>query len=332
MRSETATKVLWRQLMTGGFLLGLCAVALAQQSTPVAPKLEPRPFAWTKLALALPISIQVFAGEAVNADGLPVRAWIADIDYNDLGLRAKAVLSQATLGREPTSTLARSVGATVAVNGGYFDMKSMPSQTYSLVLSDGKSLAKNVATASRPNGKYFLTRGAFGIRADRSFDIAWIAHLDNEVWSYSQPSPNTPQFIAPAPNRNFPTNAQLWPVVEGIGGGPVLVKNGQLQDTWQAEVFPLDLSTRPHPRVAVGFRPDRHLILFVADGRQPNWSSGLTTQELGAAMQQLGCSDALNLDGGGSSTFVVNGEVLNRPSDGRERNVSSILAIIPAAN
>ncbi|WP_428939261.1 phosphodiester glycosidase family protein [Fontivita pretiosa] len=87
----------------------------------------------------------------------------------------------------------------------------------------------------------------------------------------------------------------------------------------------------PLPRTAVGVSRDgRKLILLVVDGRQPGHSLGMTTQELGQVMLELGASDAVNLDGGGSSTLVFadpNPRVLNRPSDGQERAVGANLAI-----
>jgi hypothetical protein len=295
---------------------------------PAAPlKQIPRPFTWTPLTFDLPASIKVLSGEAVNNDGWPVKAWIAAIDYTDRSLLARAIFSTTTIGRESTSSLAAKSGALVALNGGYFDMKAVPSKTFSLVMSNGQILAKNVAQATRPNGKYFLTRGAFGIRADRTFDISWITHFEDGVYSLPTPLPNTPNFIAPAPTRE---TAQPWAnMVEAMGGGPVLLKHGEIQDLWQAEVFPSDLSIRTHPRSAVGWTAQQQLVLFVCDGRQPGYSMGLTTRELAQAMKELGCLEALNLDGGGSTTFVVKNQVLNKPSDGRERNVTSILALVP---
>lgn len=308
----------------------LCAQIAPPSSEIAVPKLEPRPFLWTRLALDLPPSIEVFSGDAVNSDGQIVRAWFASVDYSDRSLRARAALSNAALGRESTSALAKQIGALVAINGGYFDMKSVPSKTYSLVMSDGQILAANVANASRANGRYFLTRSALGIRADRSFDVAWIAHIDDKILAYPAPSPNTYAAPAPAPSATFPTGATVWNAREAIGGAPVLIESGADVTSAEAEAIPAEMTLKTHPRTAIGFTPTR-LILFVCDGRQPNWSMGLTLPELTRTMRDLGCVEALNLDGGGSSTFVVRDQVLNRPSDGGERNVSSIFALAPDA-
>ncbi len=91
-----------------------------------------------------------------------------------------------------------------------------------------------------------------------------------------------------------------------------------------------------HPRTAVGISRDgRYLILMTADGRQPGYSEGLTTAEAAEWMQRLGAYNALNMDGGGSSTLVMQGpggkpELFNRPSGppaGVERRVANHLCV-----
>ena len=88
-----------------------------------------------------------------------------------------------------------------------------------------------------------------------------------------------------------------------------------------------------HPRTAAGLTRDRgELILVVVDGRQPGYSIGMTLVELGALMLELGAHDAINLDGGGSSSFVYRPAdapaVTNRPSDGDWRPVANQLGIV----
>lgn len=74
-----------------------------------------------------------------------------------------------------------------------------------------------------------------------------------------------------------------------------------------------------HPRTAIGWNNER-MFIVVADGRTPQ-SAGLTMQQLAEYMRSLGCTEAANLDGGGSSVAVYNGQIVNRPSDGSERPV-----------
>jgi len=65
------------------------------------------------------------------------------------------------------------------------------------------------------------------------------------------------------------------------------------------------------------------------DGRQADWSSGVTLERLQVKLAELGVKEGYNLDGGGSSTFVFKGEVLNRPSDGKQRPVVTNIVIMP---
>lgn len=112
-----------------------------------------------------------------------------------------------------------------------------------------------------------------------------------------------------------------------IGGGPRLLRNGQVSVECEREGFPTSFRQTRHPRTAVGLRDDA-LIWVVVDGRQPGYSEGMTLDELAQFLLNAGCKDALNLDGGGSSTLFVRGRVVNRPSDGKERSIANALFIL----
>lgn len=109
------------------------------------------------------------------------------------------------------------------------------------------------------------------------------------------------------------------PIDCAIGGGPVLVRNGR--------PVPKTGSDPRHPRTAVGF-DGKQIVCVTVDGRRQGYSRGMTIAELTALMQGLGCTEAINLDGGGSTTCWVHGSILNRPSDGRERSVANALALL----
>jgi uncharacterized protein YigE (DUF2233 family) len=117
-----------------------------------------------------------------------------------------------------------------------------------------------------------------------------------------------------------------WPnVAETIGGNPVLIKEGEL--AWNNlrgshSIFNV------HPRTGVGIRGDGKILFVTVDGRRPRYSRGMTMIAFARLMKSLGARWALNLDGGGSTTMVVKGRVMNRPSDGRERPVGSALMIV----
>ncbi len=115
-------------------------------------------------------------------------------------------------------------------------------------------------------------------------------------------------------------------IVWAIGGGPRLIRRGVAYVAWEEEGFSRAFSETPHPRTAVGFKKDS-LFFIVVDGRQPGYSQGMRLTELANFLKGLGCDEAMNLDGGGSSTLYVRGQIANRPSDGRERPIANALAL-----
>ena len=108
---------------------------------------------------------------------------------------------------------------------------------------------------------------------------------------------------------------------EVIGGSPLLLIDGYYG-------YPHGDSDGRHPRTAIGW-DDSRVWLVTVDGRQPGWSDGLTYLETAQMLRWLGATDALNLDGGGSSSFIGFGRLRNRPSGGSQRAVASALVIMP---
>jgi exopolysaccharide biosynthesis protein len=115
-------------------------------------------------------------------------------------------------------------------------------------------------------------------------------------------------------------------VRDAIGAGPALVVDGNIHVTSAEEAFFAKSFNQVNPRTAAGVTADGALIVLVVDGRQPD-SRGVTLHELSVLMHDLGAVDAINLDGGGSSTLVVNNTLVNRPIGGMfEREVMSAIA------
>ena len=116
-------------------------------------------------------------------------------------------------------------------------------------------------------------------------------------------------------------------VWQAFSFGPALVSDGMITVSENSEVGRARVG---NPRTAIGILSDLHYVFVVSDGRT-NESDGLTLYELAVFMQQLGVSTAYNLDGGGSSTMVFNGEVINNPTTNgfsiNERKVSDIIYI-----
>lgn len=115
-----------------------------------------------------------------------------------------------------------------------------------------------------------------------------------------------------------------------VGGGPQLVKEGRVAITFEAEkVAPKFVSDR-HPRTAIAKLSDGRVLLATVDGRQPGVSIGMSLPELAELVLEFGAREAINLDGGGSTTMLVNGKLVNSPSDQTgERPISDAILIIP---
>jgi hypothetical protein len=112
-----------------------------------------------------------------------------------------------------------------------------------------------------------------------------------------------------------------------IGGGPQIVRNGA--PIFRAgEVFTTKQLGPRAPRSAVGQLRDGRILLVAVDGRQPGYSVGLTNYELAQALVRLGAVTGMALDSGGSTTMAFDGQLLNRPSDGAERRISTALAFV----
>lgn len=109
-----------------------------------------------------------------------------------------------------------------------------------------------------------------------------------------------------------------------ISGGPYLVKDGEVYVDMTAQK--LQSIGGRNPRTAIGYTKDNDMIMLVADGREGH-SVGLTLMELADFMQSLGCVNAINLDGGGSTVMYVNGSIVNRPQQTGGIALSNALVI-----
>ena len=107
------------------------------------------------------------------------------------------------------------------------------------------------------------------------------------------------------------TNPNWDGVKHIISGGPYLIKNGDIYiDVAEQK---LNAITGRNPRTAIGITTDKNLVLITVDGREES-SIGMTLTELAYFMKEIGCIEAMNLDGGGSSVMYVDGNIVNTPS------------------
>lgn len=114
-----------------------------------------------------------------------------------------------------------------------------------------------------------------------------------------------------------------------IGGGPVLVRRARQQRIEPPSLGSYAFSSmlERHPRSAIGWN-DSQFFLVEVDGRQEGLSVGMTLEELSAYLADLGCEEAMNLDGGGSATLWFEGQVRNSPCDGRDRPIANSLIVV----
>jgi hypothetical protein len=124
--------------------------------------------------------------------------------------------------------------------------------------------------------------------------------------------------------------ADRWRVAADVVNGAGLLRRGgaDVRD-WGAEHLASAFLGR-HPRTMFGVDAAGYAWLVTVDGRQPDFSAGMTLVELQRLARRIGLTDALNLDGGGSTTMVVAGTVVNQPSDPTgPRTVSDVLLVLP---
>lgn len=214
----------------------------------------------------------------------------------------------------------------LGINAGYFGGSS----SYSLVIKDGELLSGNVPQLTR-NGSFYVTRGAFGHDAALNFSAEWVYTINsNVVYGYPKPSPNldgqTPQ---PIPSEAFPSGGFNYSKVNAVGGGPVLIREGLLVEDYQYELFYDDIIRSIANRTAIGVTANNELVLLVVDGRA-SYSKGISLRDMaGILKDDFKCVHAMNLDGGGSSTLVVNGQVYNQYcKDNGQRSVLTGLLIV----
>ena len=169
----------------------------------------------------------------------------------------------------------------------------------------------------------------------------WPLRLDKDQWLLAVDAGSIPESVAAGDTVSVflslpPAQGQL---LHGIGGGPRIVRDGAVSVEYEAEYLDYGFAADRNSRTAIGYTEDRKtLFLVTVDGGQPGYSVGMRLEELGEFMATrlaefsvsgVNAHQALNMDGGGSTTMVIGGEVVNRPSDPiGERPVGNALLIV----
>ena len=264
--------------------------------------------------------MRVYAGADPK---LPLRAWYVSVSQGEDSGRVEVLVSDdPTDRRETVSSFAADTGACVVINGGYFTMERTPARHAGLLVIDGAIEAPATRSAVRDEVRYPTARAALGLTS-AGFDIAWATSRQGNLLAWSAAPPHRQG----NPAQLDPEASTPWVVEDALGGGPALVSNGRVNVTTDEEVFFGTAIPYTHPRTAAGITGDGTLLLLLVDGRQRQ-SRGVRLEELAMILADLGAVDALNLDGGGSSTLVVHGQLLNNPAGRKkEREVMTALGV-----
>ncbi len=285
----------------------------------------------------LPASVKVFMTEQVY-DSTPFRAFYVRATLKNKKLDFS---TDTTLARRltPAQFYEKNKEPLVVVNGTFFSFTTH--QNLNVVIRDGKLVGNNIHSIPA-RGKDTLTYrhpfgSALGISKKRKADIAWLLtdSSSNIPLASQYPLPlirdsiHQPSTQYLKQKTSVPQHRRFdkWKMKTAIGGGPVLVQAGEVKITNNEEwKFAGKAINDKHPRTAMGYTADGQLIILVIEGRNPQ-AAGASLIQTAKIMKDLGCVEALNLDGGGSSCMLVNGIETIKPSDKVQRAVPGVFMI-----
>ena len=270
-------------------------------------------------------------------DGKPNIMYYAIVDVSDKSL--KFTTDTAYKRRlTPSRFYQKNNKPLLVVNCSFFSFAT--NQNLNAVVKNGKILSYNQQT-QEGRGKDTLTYihsflGAIGITKKRKIDIAWTYTDSSKRNIYASQYPvdffkdSIEDINVKYVNEKIPQPAKFskWNVKTAIGGGPVLIQNNEIKISNNEErKFAGKAVNNPEPRTAIGYTKDSKLVIFVCEGRSDS-AAGLSLIQLAKILKDIGCVEALNLDGGGSTCMLINGKQSNTPSGkGIQRPVPSVFLI-----
>lgn len=311
------------------------------------------PFCWGQLKWVnidslyapLPSSVHVYR-TTDSLDGKPNIAYYVEADLKDKQL---VFTVDTTYKRRltPSQYFEKNNKPLLVVNTTFFSFATH--QNLNMVVKDGKLISYNIHTILG-KGQDTLTyrhplSSAIGISKKRNADVAWTFTDSNRSRPYYRPLPvmaikdSVATFDFRSVQKQFkilvdaekgaPIDFRKWKVRTAVGGGPVLLQNGEIKITNNEELkFAGKAIHDKHPRTAMGYTRDHKLIVLVVEGRNTGKAEGATLTQLAQVFKDLGCWEALNLDGGGSSCMLVNGKETIRVSDAAgQRPVPAVFII-----
>ncbi len=287
----------------------------------------------------LPPSVHVYKTTSL-LDGKPNIAYYVEADLKDKKLEFTV---DTTYQRRltPSKFYEKNGNPLLVVNTTFFSFAT--NQNLNVVIKDKKLVGYNIHTINGRGKDTFTYRhpfgSAIGISKRREADVAWL-YTDSTM-----KIPKASQFVLSAIKDSIPTPRQQylfertsvpqhrgfdkWKMQTAVGGGPVLLQKGEIKITNNEELkFVGKAIDDKHPRTAMGYTKNNKLIILVIEGRNPGKAEGATLTQEAQIFKDLGCWEALNLDGGGSSCMLVNGKETIKISDAAgQRPVPAVFII-----
>ncbi len=268
----------------------------------------------------LPTGVHVyFTNDSLN--GKPNKAFYFIAPLHD---KALTFTTQVGNGKRytPLAYFAQEGNPLLVVNATFFEF--LHNTNLNVVINNKKLLAYNKQTIAGKGKDTLIYKhpfgSAIGINTRRNADVAWL-YTDS-----ASRFPFASQTVVPFFKDSFPdvrlqqlpktAKFKKWKMQTAIGGGPVLVQHHSIAITNNEELkFTGKALFDKHPRTAMGYTRNNELIVMVVEGRFPGKAEGADLQQLAEMLIQVGCEEALNLDGGGSSCMLINGKQTIQPSD-----------------
>ncbi|HLK27916.1 MAG TPA: phosphodiester glycosidase family protein [Puia sp.] len=278
----------------------------------------------------LPSSVHIYK----TTDSLNRRPFIAY--YASVKLKDKKLLFTTQVGNgyryTPQQYYEQEAKPLLIVNGGFFSYET--NQNLNVVVKNGKMIGYNVqslvGSGSDSFMYYYPTRSAIGISHNRKADVAWIFTDSLRHWPYAfewRPVVAKGWESNPSIYDLNDINWKWWKMRTAVGGGPTLIHDGEIWITNKEEQI-LFTENELRPATAMGYTNDERLIILVVQGRFSGISEGISLQEEAKILKDIGCYEALNLDGGGSTCMLVNGMQTITPSDKEgQRPVASVFIV-----